>query len=187
MGSDARVRYTKKVIREAFLTLLREKNVRQITVTELCRQAEINRATFYKHYRDVFDLLEQIEAGALDHLRKCARQMQQDDAMVHFVRLLENAREFHQEYAVIGSERGDPHFSQLVSACLFEETRGTIFRCLPELPEGEKQLVCRFLEGGGIGVLAQWVESGMEQKPEAVVQLIFKLSDAAIRTILSDV
>lgn len=38
MGTDARVRYTKKVIRDAFLSLLREKCVRQITVTELCRR-----------------------------------------------------------------------------------------------------------------------------------------------------
>ena len=187
MGADARVRYTQKVIHDAFLSLLREKNIRQITVTELCQMAEINRATFYKHYRDIFDLLEQIEANALEHLRKCARQMQGDDAMAHFVRLLESARVYHEEYAIIGSEHGDPHFSQLVSTSLFEESRETIIHHLPKWPDEERQLVCRFLEGGGIGVLTQWMESGMEQEPETVARLIFQLSDVAMRMMPNDV
>lgn len=181
MGSDARVRYTQKVIHDAFLSLLREKNIRQITVTELCQLAEINRATFYKHYRDVFDLLEQTEAGALEHLRNCARQMQREDSMTHFVRLLESAREYHQEYAVIGSEHGDPHFFRMVSASLFEESRETIIRHLPKWPDEERQMVCHFLEGGGIGVLTQWVETGMKQEPETVAQLIFCLGDAIMK------
>ena len=184
MGTDARVRYTKKVIRDAFLSLLREKNVKQITVTELCQMAEINRATFYKHYRDAFDLLEQIEAGALEHPREAARQIQNGDAMEHFVRLLERTREHYQEFAVIGSERGDPHFSRRVSACLYESTQDTLFRHLPQMPEEEKTMVCRFLEQGGSGVLEHWQETGMEQSPEAITRLIFRLSNAVINSAL---
>ena len=184
MGTDARVRYTKKMIRDTFLALLREKSVKQITVTELCRLAEINRATFYKYYRDVYDLLEQMEADALEHLRETARRLQTDNAAEHFVRLLESAREHHVEYAVIGSDHGDPHFSQKVSACLFEESRETIFRQLPNLPDEERQMVCRFLEGGGTGTLARWMETGMEQQPESVARLIFRLSNAAMKFLL---
>lgn len=61
MKTDARVRYTKKTLREALLTLMAGKSIKEITVKELCAQAEINRATFYNHYRDCYDLLEQIE------------------------------------------------------------------------------------------------------------------------------
>lgn len=46
MKTDARVRYTKMRIREAFFQCLREKPVSRITVKELCDTAEINRATF---------------------------------------------------------------------------------------------------------------------------------------------
>lgn len=181
MGTDARVRYTKKLIHDAFLSLLQEKNVRQITVTELCRLANINRATFYKHYRDAFDLLEQIEAGALEHLRDTARQIQGEDAMGHFVRLLERAREHHEEFAAIASENGDPHFSQRVSACLYEAARDTVLRHLPAGSEAEKTMTCRFLEGGGSGVLDFWLCGGMQQEPEEVAWLIFRLSEAVIR------
>ena len=63
--SDARVRYTKRVIREAFLSLLREKPVNKITVKEVCELAELNRATFYAHYSDCFALMESIEQELL--------------------------------------------------------------------------------------------------------------------------
>ena len=63
--SDARVRYTKKVLKESFLSLLRKKPVNKITVKEVCELAELNRATFYTHYSDCFDLMEKIEREIL--------------------------------------------------------------------------------------------------------------------------
>lgn len=57
---DARVRYTRRMIETSFLELLEEKPVSRITVTQLCERAQINRATFYKHYLDIPDLLEKI-------------------------------------------------------------------------------------------------------------------------------
>ncbi|MBR2555289.1 MAG: hypothetical protein IKE94_10545 [Aeriscardovia sp.] len=64
--SDARVRYTKRVIKESFLSLLKVKPVNKITVKEVCEKAELNRATFYAHYSDCFALLESIEQEILD-------------------------------------------------------------------------------------------------------------------------
>lgn len=68
--TDARVRYTRRVIKESFLTLLREKSVNRITVKEVCELAELNRATFYAHYSDCFALLESIEQELLDAFQK---------------------------------------------------------------------------------------------------------------------
>jgi len=64
--SDARVRYTQRVIKDSFLQLLKEKPVNKITVKELCELAELNRATFYSHYSDCFALMESIEQELLD-------------------------------------------------------------------------------------------------------------------------
>ena len=64
--SDARVRYTKRMIKESFLSLLHEKPVNKITVKEVCEAAELNRATFYAHYSDCFALMESIEQELLD-------------------------------------------------------------------------------------------------------------------------
>ena len=59
--SDARVRYTRRVLKEALLTLLKKKPINKITVKEVCELAELNRATFYSHYSDCFALMESIE------------------------------------------------------------------------------------------------------------------------------
>lgn len=63
--TDARVRYTQKVLKDSFLKLLEKKPVNKITVKEVCELAELNRATFYAHYTDCFDLLESIETEML--------------------------------------------------------------------------------------------------------------------------
>lgn len=66
MKTDARVRYTKKVLRESLLHFMHFKAITEISVKEVCERAEINRATFYKHYKDCYDLLEQIENEMLE-------------------------------------------------------------------------------------------------------------------------
>ena len=61
MKTDARVKYTRMVLKKALLELLEHKPVNKITVKEICERAGLNRATFYAHYTDCFDLLESIE------------------------------------------------------------------------------------------------------------------------------
>ena len=68
--TDARVRYTQRVLKESFLTLLHEKPVNRITVKEVCELAELNRATFYTHYSDCFALLDNIEQELIDAFRQ---------------------------------------------------------------------------------------------------------------------
>lgn len=55
---DRRVRKTRKLLKECLIRLLKEKRVQDITVRELTDMADLNRGTFYLHYKDVFDLLE---------------------------------------------------------------------------------------------------------------------------------
>lgn len=71
--SDARVRYTQRVLKESFLALLRKKPINKITVKEVCESAELNRATFYSHYSDCFDLMEKIEQEILKAFEQSLR------------------------------------------------------------------------------------------------------------------
>ncbi len=57
---NRRVRLTKQMIKDSFIDLLKEKNIRKITVRELCQVADVNRATFYKYYKDPYDLMDEI-------------------------------------------------------------------------------------------------------------------------------
>lgn len=58
---DKRVQKSKSSIINTFLELRAKKTLEKITVTELCKMAEINKSTFYVHYRDIYDLSEQLE------------------------------------------------------------------------------------------------------------------------------
>ena len=56
--TDRRTLYTRKAIRDAFLRLKRGKDYNMITVADLCREAEISRATFYAHFRNLAEVLD---------------------------------------------------------------------------------------------------------------------------------
>lgn len=58
---DLRTERTKRSITNAFLELRKQKPIEKITVKELAELAYINKATFYTHYHDIYDLTDQIE------------------------------------------------------------------------------------------------------------------------------
>lgn len=56
---DLRIIKTKEALQEALLTLLNDKALNAITVTEICRVAKVNRGTFYSHYGQIENLFEE--------------------------------------------------------------------------------------------------------------------------------
>ena len=77
--TDARIRYTQGVLKQALLSFLQEKPINKITVKEVCERAELNRATFYAHYSDCFALLESIENELIDAFEKSLRYINSFD------------------------------------------------------------------------------------------------------------
>ena len=61
---------TKSNIESIFLNLLKEKSINDITVSTLCSLANINRSSFYLHYSNVYDVMEQIEYKMINKLSK---------------------------------------------------------------------------------------------------------------------
>ena len=64
--SDLRTKRTRAAIKRAFMTLRAKKTLEKITVKELSELAEINKATFYLHYQDIYDLSDKIENELLE-------------------------------------------------------------------------------------------------------------------------
>ena len=58
---DRRVRKTKNQLRQGLARLMLEKSLKEITVKELTDLVDMNRGTFYLHYRDIYDMVEKIE------------------------------------------------------------------------------------------------------------------------------
>lgn len=65
---DLRTERTKRSIANAFLELRKQKPIEKITVKELAELAYINKATFYTHYRDIYDLSDQLEDEFMDSI-----------------------------------------------------------------------------------------------------------------------
>jgi len=62
---DLRIKRTERSIRNAFLELRARKDIERISVLELSELALINKATFYQHYRSIYDLSEKVEHEAV--------------------------------------------------------------------------------------------------------------------------
>lgn len=65
---DKRIQKSKSSIINTFLEMRAKKPLEKITVTELCKKAEINKSTFYVHYRDIYDLSDQLETEVVDSI-----------------------------------------------------------------------------------------------------------------------
>lgn len=59
--TDKRVIKTKHAIFKAFVELLNEKDVNQITITDIAKKANINHKTFYNYYSDAYEVMEEIK------------------------------------------------------------------------------------------------------------------------------
>ena len=72
--TDRRTLYTRQVVKDALLELLQKTAYDRINVTMLCRQAEITRATFYLHYEDLNQVLDEVITEALDIAERSAAE-----------------------------------------------------------------------------------------------------------------
>ena len=66
--SDRRVKKTKKAIQDALMTLMDKKNISDITIIELTKEADVNRKTFYNHYSDIYQVMDELENNLVEYL-----------------------------------------------------------------------------------------------------------------------
>lgn len=76
---DLRAERTKRNIINAFITLRAKKPIEKITVKELSEIAVINKATFYLHYKDLYDLSESLENELIEN---CLAQLPSDSTFL---------------------------------------------------------------------------------------------------------
>lgn len=58
---DRRIRKSKRAIRQALVKMLSQKNLEDITITEISKEADVNRKTFYNYYETTYQVIEEIE------------------------------------------------------------------------------------------------------------------------------
>lgn len=99
---DKRIAKTKKVLKSALIEMLGEEDFEHISVTELCRRAEISRITFYAHYNDKYALLDDIfndmlRAGKEDYYRRQAENNPRSHLVAGYVNMLDSILRIYYE------------------------------------------------------------------------------------------
>ena len=113
---------SKLLIRNALVSLMREKPFEKITVTDIVKRADINRGTFYAHYKDSRQVLDKIREDALEEVGKALRVVSPDRVIENPEPVLAAASEF--------LNRDISYYRMLVSVIgvggLLREIRGII-------------------------------------------------------------
>src|SRR5579862_8584332 len=93
---DLRVRRTRKLLQQAFIELTVEKGFAALTVSDITERAMVNRSTFYRHYLDKYDLLEQFmnEMYVLLEDREGIAEPDSHEAPSGLIELLKHIQQF---------------------------------------------------------------------------------------------
>ncbi|MEE1504591.1 MAG: TetR-like C-terminal domain-containing protein [Acutalibacteraceae bacterium] len=163
-NNDRRVKRTKKALHEALLTLLNEKSINEITVTELTTLADVNRATFYFYYTDLIDMLQQIQNEAYEDFTEVIQK-----ATIH-VSSIEGFTEYAERVFTYCKEN-EPLVRFIVNNDvnnrLYTYIRQLMLTNIPNTKEifGENnpaKFISNYVINAMIGVCIDWMDDGMK-------------------------
>ncbi|MCM3716475.1 TetR/AcrR family transcriptional regulator C-terminal domain-containing protein [Alkalihalobacillus oceani] len=171
---DRRKKYTRMMLKESVMTLLKEKQISSITVKELCELADINRSTFYSHYADPFDLLTKIEEEILTDMRQTLGSYnfsEEEEALQMTEKLLEYVADNRDVCQILLSEHGDPQFQQKVMK-ITEEFIMKHWRSIHKADQKISEYMSLYVISGSLHVLKEWLDNGMDKSPQEMAELI---------------
>lgn len=179
--NNQRTRLSKILLKNALMDLLSEKgSVTKISVRELCERADLNRSTFYAHYSEPKELLEEVEAELLDatreHLQKIGAE---NDVGAHryLLSFLIYIKENDKPFRTLLIDAGDPEFRSKFmqqSIIQFIENLNISF------PKEQEQYIYSYILNGSTGVIIQWMRSDYSIDENALVDLLFFINQSAL-------
>jgi AcrR family transcriptional regulator len=171
---DRRVRKTKKVLVNSLLTLLKEKKINAITVTELTDLADVNRSTFYFYYKDVYDMMEQIEDDVLQEFTKAMEEFSgnsHEDLVNFFVFIFEFIGKNADMCKILLGPEADNTFLTRLKEIINEYQPTTINTYCAKL--GKYWMP--FTISGCIGTIQQWLDDDMSVPPREIAEFIINV------------
>lgn len=175
---DRRSKRSRALLREALALEIEAVGIENLTVSGLTERADLNRRTFYSHYRDVYDLVEQCQQEMLDELGELLAQVKGTTldglyaalmrgegwpgAEIVFTFVRDNAQFMSAMLGVKGDPLFQAHLKELVVSQFYERLMtgiddhvyGTLFNYYVEHSISAQ-----------LGVLQRWIETGMKESP----------------------
>ncbi|MFZ1042510.1 MAG: TetR/AcrR family transcriptional regulator [Anaerolineales bacterium] len=163
MGAKAEYRSSirsKRLIRQTFMELLKEKDLEKITVTDIIKRADINRGTFYAHYQDVRAVIEQIENEIIAKMLEFLGEFRHKNffqnplpLLLKMSRYLEEDQDF---YRILINSKGAIQFLEKLKSIFIEHMKTD--SDIPETVKNSPDFIIsmNFFAGGVINLYQVW-------------------------------
>ena len=172
---DRRVKYTIEMLKGALVEAMQKEHISKISVKSLCELADINRSTFYAHFRDQYDLLHHIEQEVLDNItRQLERQDFDGKGPISFQVLnliLKYVRQNASLFKALLSDNCEPDIQReimklpdIISVQIYEG-----------LDERAKDYLSVFGITGCVSILQKWLQDGMPESTGRISELILQV------------
>ena len=176
---DRRVKRTRSNLRASITRLIYQKPVNEITVREISEGADINRDTFYLHYKDVYDMIDRIENDMFEEFEKIVTSHAPEDFKEQPFLILNDIFSFLKDNAdmcaALLSPNGDIAFVNKLKNVL----RDKCYSDWEKLYHTDKQVnfapYYNFIISGAIGLLTYWLNNDMKESPEEMATLAEKM------------
>lgn len=181
---------SRRMIREAYTQLLKEKDLSRITVTDIVTRADINRATFYAHYPDVRGVTEEIEneiiakmLEVLDAFRYTSFFRNPAPLLLKLSRYLEEDAEF---YRTLVRANGSEIFMEKLKRVFTEHMIND--SDIPEDMRHSKMVSLRvcYFAGGIVNLYKQWFRGDLDCSLNDIAMEVSKLLQLEAQELFGD-
>ncbi len=174
--NNRRAQNTDEAIVRAFYAVLlqRKKTVSKVTVREICEEAGINRSTFYAHYRDVFDVLEKVEAQMAKSLTEAFLKKMEAGGHIGecFESLFAFIKEYREFYAIYLNETHTSGIIGLAREAYMDRLKSLSWKGLGFASPGELGYHEDFFIAGMSAMIRRWVNTGCKESPREMCEIL---------------
>ncbi|WP_373483407.1 TetR/AcrR family transcriptional regulator [Acetobacterium sp.] len=171
---DRRIRKTEQQLQTGLAQLLLEKSVEKITVSELSDLVDINRGTFYLHYKDVFDMLDQIENEIfIDFctlLNRYASIFERSNTRPFLIDAFRFIAENDEMLHVLLCKPGHLAFLNRLQAVFKENFFEHWLEKYHPKVSPQIEYFYSYILSGCMGIMIQWLNTGMKESPEQMAK-----------------
>lgn len=165
---DRRIRKTRNALKNGLAELMINKSISDISVRELTEKVDLNRGTFYLHYKDIFDLVEQVELEILENLQNILGSHPACELNGEPLPLLEDLFYFLKDNANICSvligKNGDIAFVNKLKN-LIKEKCFCDWEAIFNKNTATFNYFYSYLLSGCIGLFEAWFKNGLKETP----------------------
>ena len=170
-----RVRMTKRLMKDAMLELLEQKELSNISVTALCEKADVHRSTFYKYYTDPAELFREIEQDFLKQIPLpplVLDQKSEKQLLAATTAFFDYVKENRRAFRVFFSNSMENGFgSRLVDQLCYRYI--TLIECDDKRREAYIRI---YIASGTVGMLREWVTSDFNVSSRNIAEMMYSLS-----------